>query len=106
MSTGVQQIQERERQAAEGTVFQILAAASASHMLNDLIQSLLPAIYPLLKNSFHLDFAKVGLITLTNQFTASLLQPVVGYITDRKAQPYSLPFGMTFSLIGLITLAY
>jgi FSR family fosmidomycin resistance protein-like MFS transporter len=106
MSTGLQQLREQERQAKEGTVFPILGAISASHMLNDLIQSLLPAIYPLLKSSYHLDFAKIGLITLTNQITASLLQPVVGYFTDRKPQPYSLPFGMSVSLIGLVTLAY
>ena len=106
MSTAVNQISEQGRQGKEGTVFPILGAISVSHLLNDTIQSLLPAIYPLLKNSFHLDFAKIGLITLTNQVTSSLLQPLVGYYTDRSPKPYSLPFGMCFSLVGLVTLAY
>jgi FSR family fosmidomycin resistance protein-like MFS transporter len=96
---------EPQRQAAEGTVFPILAAISFSHLLNDMIQSLLPAIYPILKSSFHLDFAKVGLITLTTQLTASLLQPLIGLYTDRKPKPYSLPFGMGFTLIGLTLLS-
>jgi FSR family fosmidomycin resistance protein-like MFS transporter len=96
---------EPERQAAEGTVFTILAAISFSHLLNDMIQSLLPAIYPILKSNFHLDFAKIGLITLTTQLTASLLQPLIGLYTDRKPKPYSLPFGMGFTLIGLAMLS-
>ncbi len=96
---------EHQRQAAEGTVFSILAAISFSHMLNDMIQSLLPAIYPILKTNFHLDFAKIGLITLTTQLTASLLQPLIGLYTDRKPKPYSLPFGMGFTLVGLALLS-
>ncbi len=96
---------EPQRQAAEGTVFTILAAISFSHLLNDMIQSLLPAIYPILKSNFHLDFAKVGLITLTTQLTASLLQPLIGLYTDRKPKPYSLPFGMGFTLVGLALLS-
>jgi MFS transporter, FSR family, fosmidomycin resistance protein len=96
---------EPQRQAAEGTVFTILAAISFSHLLNDMIQSLLPAIYPILKTSFHLDFAKVGLITLTTQLTASLLQPLIGLYTDRKPKPYSLPFGMGFTLVGIVLLS-
>lgn len=96
---------EPQRQAAEGTVFTILAAISFSHMLNDLIQSLLPAVYPILKANYHLDFAKVGLITLTTQLTASLLQPLIGLYTDRKPKPYSLPFGMGFTLVGLTLLS-
>jgi FSR family fosmidomycin resistance protein-like MFS transporter len=70
-----------------------------------MVQSLLPAIYPLLKSSFHLSFGQVGLITLTYQLMASLLQPVVGYYTDRHAQPFSLPFGMAFTLAGLVLLS-
>src|SRR6266853_2735830 len=70
-----------------------------------MIQSLLPAIYPILKSSYNLDFAKVGLITLTLQLTASLLQPLIGLYTDRKPQPYSLPFGMGFTLVGLALLS-
>ncbi len=96
---------EPQRQAAEGTVFTILAAISFSHLLNDMIQSLLPAIYPILKSSFHLDFAKIGLITLTTQLTASLLQPLIGLYTDRKPKPYSLPFGMGFTLVGVALLS-
>jgi len=96
---------EAQRQAVEGTVFPILAAISFSHLLNDMIQSLLPAIYPILKSNFHLDFAKIGLITLTTQLTASMLQPLIGLYTDRKPKPYSLPFGMGFTLVGLALLS-
>jgi FSR family fosmidomycin resistance protein-like MFS transporter len=96
---------EPQRQAVEGAVFPILAAISFSHLLNDMIQSLLPAIYPILKSNFHLDFAKIGLITLTTQLTASLLQPLIGLYTDRKPKPYSLPFGMGFTLVGLALLS-
>ena len=70
-----------------------------------MIQSLLPAIYPILKSNFHLDFAKIGLITLTTQLTASLLQPLIGLYTDRKPKPYSLPFGMGFTLVGIALLS-
>jgi len=93
------------QQAREGTVFSILAAISFSHLLNDMIQSLLPAIYPILKSSFHLDFTKIGLITLTYQLTASLLQPLIGHYTDKRPQPYSLPVGMCFTLVGLALLS-
>lgn len=90
---------------AEKTAFKILAAISFCHLLNDLIQSLIPALYPLLKTAFRLDFAQIGLITLTNQATASLLQPVIGFYTDRYPKPYSLCFGMGFTLCGLLLLA-
>jgi FSR family fosmidomycin resistance protein-like MFS transporter len=86
-------------------VLEILLAISFCHLLNDMISSLLPAIYPLLKDSYHLDFAQVGLITLTYQCTASLLQPLVGLHTDRRPMPYSLPLGMVFTLVGLFVLA-
>jgi MFS transporter, FSR family, fosmidomycin resistance protein len=86
-------------------VLLILVAASFSHLLNDTIQSLIPAIYPVLKDSFQLSFAQIGLITLTFQVTASLLQPLVGLYTDRRPQPFSLPIGMAFSLVGLVLLA-
>jgi FSR family fosmidomycin resistance protein-like MFS transporter len=89
----------------ERTVYAILAAISFCHFLNDMVQSLIPAIYPILKSSFHLDFGQIGLITFTYQLTASLLQPVVGTYTDRKPHPYSLPVGMTFTLVGLMFLA-
>ena len=87
------------------TAFNILAAISVCHLLNDMLSSLLPSIYPLLKDSFHLNFAQVGLITLTYQTTASLLQPLVGFYTDRKPMPYSLPIGMGMTLIGLLFLS-
>jgi FSR family fosmidomycin resistance protein-like MFS transporter len=83
----------------------VLAAISTCHLLNDMMQSLLPALYPMLKTSFGLDFVQVGLITFTYQLTASLLQPVVGTMTDRRPMPYSLALGMGFTLTGLILLA-
>ena len=89
----------------EQTVFPILFALSLSHLLNDTIQSLIPAIYPLLKHTYQLSFSQIGLITLTFQLAASLLQPFVGLYTDKKPQPYSLAIGMSFTLVGLITLS-
>jgi FSR family fosmidomycin resistance protein-like MFS transporter len=91
--------------AKDATVVPILVAISFSHLLNDLIQSLIPALYPILKSTFSLDFAQVGLITLTFQLTASLLQPVVGLYTDRKPSPFSLVIGMGFTLVGLLLLS-
>jgi FSR family fosmidomycin resistance protein-like MFS transporter len=90
---------------AEKAAFTILAAISFCHLLNDMVQSLIPAIYPLLKSSFHLDFGQIGLITLAYQLTASLLQPLVGLYTDRHPKPYSLSAGMGFTLIGLVILS-
>ena len=87
------------------TAFAILGAVSLCHFLNDLVQSLLPAVYPILKQSFALDFAQVGLITLAFQLTASLLQPVVGLYTDHRPLPYSLPIGMVSTLTGLLLLS-
>src|SRR5689334_3940497 len=86
-------------------MFSVLFAISVCHLLNDLNQSLLTAIYPLLKSSFHLDFGQIGLITLTYQLTASLLQPLVGFYTDRRPMPYSLAAGMSFTLVGLMMLS-
>ncbi len=91
--------------SAEGTVFRILLAISFCHLLNDTVQSLLPAIYPLLKENYHLDFGEIGLIALTAQVTASLLQPVVGLYTDWRPQPYFLPIGMVSTLVGLLALS-
>ncbi len=88
-----------------GTVFRVLVAISFCHLLNDMLQSVIPAVYPILKNSYRLDFGQVGLITLTSQLTASLLQPLVGLYTDRRPTPYSLAVGMTFTMIGLILLS-
>ncbi len=87
------------------TVYPVLVAVSVGHLLNDLIQSLLPAVYPLLKAEFGLDFVHIGLITLTNQLTASLLQPAVGHFTDRSPKPYSLAIGMTSTLFGILLLS-
>lgn len=92
--------------SGDPTVYAILFAISLSHLLNDLVQSLIPAIYPILKESFALDFGQVGLITLVFQCTASLLQPVVGFYTDKYPKPFSLSAGMTASLMGLLLLAY
>jgi FSR family fosmidomycin resistance protein-like MFS transporter len=93
------------RPDAEKTVFVILAAISFSHLLNDMMQSLLPALYPMLATNFGLDFGQVGLITFVFQLTASILQPAIGLYTDRKPQPFSLPLGMGFTLVGLIVLS-
>ena len=90
---------------AETTTFAILLSLSFCHLLNDLNQSLVPAIYPILKDSYHLDFAQIGLITLAFQLTASMLQPVVGMVTDRRPMPYSLPVAMGFTLFGLLLLS-
>jgi FSR family fosmidomycin resistance protein-like MFS transporter len=89
----------------ENTVFPILFAISFSHLLNDTIQSLIPAIYPVIKESYHLSFSQIGLITLTFQMAASLFQPFVGMYTDKKPQPYSLAIGMGFTLLGLVILS-
>jgi FSR family fosmidomycin resistance protein-like MFS transporter len=92
--------------AEAGIALRVLAAVSFCHFLNDLIQALLPAIYPLLKVNYALDFAQIGLITLVFQLTASLLQPVVGTYTDRNPLPYSLAIGMGCTLLGLLLLSH
>src|SRR5262245_39609447 len=89
-----------------GTVVAVLAAISVCHVLNDVIQSLIMAIYPMLKSALVLDFSQIGFITFTFQGTASLLQPVVGYYTDRYPTPYSLVLGMSSSLTGLLLMAF
>jgi MFS transporter, FSR family, fosmidomycin resistance protein len=89
----------------EGTLFRVLAAVGFCHLLNDAMQSLLPSVYPILKTSFHLNFGQIGLLTLTFQMTASILQPFIGQYTDRRPLPYSLPIGMVFTLLGLLLLA-
>ena len=93
------------KKTAEGTVFSILLAISFSHLLNDTIQSLIPSIYPIVKRTFNLDFASVGLITLTFQLAASLFQPFIGYYTDKRPQPFSPAIGMGFTLFGLVLLS-
>ncbi len=95
-----------ERPRAAATAFPVLAAVSFCHMLNDLVQALLPAIYPILRSGFDLSFAQVGLLTLIYQLTASILQPAIGFYTDKRPQPYALPFAMVASMVGLLTLAF
>jgi FSR family fosmidomycin resistance protein-like MFS transporter len=89
----------------QGTAYAVLFAISLCHLLNDTMQALLPALYPVLKSAFDLDFGQIGLITLTFQLTASLLQPAVGLYTDHRPQPYSLVAGMGLSLAGLLVLS-
>ena len=91
--------------ALNKTSYGVLAGVSVSHLLNDTIQSLLPALYPMFKAAFALTFAQVGLMTLTLQLTASLLQPLVGFYTDRRPKPYSLVAGMAITLVGLLLLS-
>jgi FSR family fosmidomycin resistance protein-like MFS transporter len=91
--------------AAEVTVLPIILAVSFCHMLNDIMQSMIAAIYPMLKTDYALDFWQIGILTLAFQCTASLLQPVIGIITDKKPYPYSLPVGMGSTFIGLFMLA-
>ena len=88
------------------TRFNLLGALSFSHFLNDMMQSLIVAIYPLLKGEFHLSFVQIGTITLTYQICASLLQPLIGIYTDKHPKPYSLSAGMGFTLVGIVTLAF
>jgi MFS transporter, FSR family, fosmidomycin resistance protein len=92
--------------AADNTAFAIIAALSFCHLLNDMMQSLIAAIYPMLKADYGLDFGQIGLLTFTFQVTASLLQPLIGTYTDKRPQPYSLSLGMGFTLVGLILLGF
>jgi len=91
--------------AAAGPAYIVLAGISFSHFLNDTMQSLIASVYPILKDAYALDYAQIGMITLAFQFTASLLQPVVGHFTDKKAQPFSLATGMGFTFFGLLLLS-
>jgi FSR family fosmidomycin resistance protein-like MFS transporter len=91
--------------AATATALPVLVALSFCHMLNDMMQSLIPSLYPLIKDEFGLNFTQVGLIALAFQLTASMLQPVVGFVTDKRSMPWSLPIGMAFTLAGLLLLS-
>ena len=104
-STSVSEIKAPAASSGEGTLLRVLAAVSLCHLINDMVQSILPSIYPILKSSFHLNFGQIGLITLTFQITASLLQPVVGLAADKRPQPYSLAVGMGFTFAGLLLLS-
>lgn len=90
----------------KGSVFSILILLGISHMFNDTLQNLVQAVYPMIKESLVLNFSQIGIITLVYQMSASIFQPIIGAYTDRKPQPYSLPIGMTFSLIGILSLAF
>ena len=83
----------------------VLVALSVAHLLNDILQALIPALYPLIKDTFRLSFAQIGIITFTYQITASVLQPLVGGFTDRRPLPQSLAWGMGFTLVGLVVFA-
>jgi MFS transporter, FSR family, fosmidomycin resistance protein len=91
--------------AAVGPAYLVLTSISFSHFLNDTMQSLIASVYPILKDNYALDFAQIGMITLAFQFTASLLQPMIGHFTDKKAQPFSLAIGMGFTFFGLLMLS-
>ena len=95
-----------DKPEAGGLVVPVLGAVSFCHLLNDMMQALLPAVYPILRGDFSLSFAQVGMLTLVYQFTASILQPLIGFYTDARPQPYSLPVAMMASSLGLITLAF
>ena len=92
-------------ETAVKAVFPILLSISFCHLLNDTVQSLIPAVYPVLKQALGLNLGQIGIIALTSQFTASILQPVVGLYTDRRPQPYSLAIGMGVTLLGLVCFA-
>ncbi|MDN2579369.1 MFS transporter [Aquibium sp. ELW1220] len=94
------------RRTASATVFPVIFAVSLCHLLNDVMQSLLAAIYPMLKTDYALDFWQIGLLTFTFQVTASLLQPAIGFYTDKRPMPQSLPFAMASTMAGLLLLAY
>src|SRR4051794_30495697 len=99
----VEQVEQRD--VPTSPVFPVLFALSFAHLVNDTLQSLIPAIYPILKSELRLDYSHIGLITLTNQLTASLLQPLVGGFTDKHPQPFSLALGMASTLAGLVLLS-
>ena len=103
--TSIDAVPAASRRSGSGAALRVLGAISFCHFLNDMMQSVIPAVYPILKTAYRLDFGQIGLITLTSQMTASLLQPLVGLYTDRRPTPYSLAVGMGATLVGLIVLA-
>ena len=96
----------QNKELAQKTIFSILFAISFAHLLNDLIQAIIPSVYPILKQSYGLTFSQIGLITFAFQFSASILQPFVGYYTDKNPKPFSQIYGMLFSLAGIISLSF
>ena len=97
---------ENNKELLQKTVFSILFSISFAHLINDLIQVLIPSIYPILKESYHLSFTQIGLITFAFQFSASILQPFVGYYTDKHPKPFSQIYGMLFSMVGIVSISF
>lgn len=95
-----------KKELAQKTVYSILFSISFAHLINDLIQAVIPSVYPILKQSYHLSFSQIGLITFAFQLTASIFQPFVGYYTDKYPKPFSQIYGMLFSLAGIVSIAY
>lgn len=98
--------QENASHLAQKTIYTILFTISFTHLVNDLLQAVIPSLYPLIKNNFKLNYSQIGLITLTYQLTASILQPFIGSYTDKKPKPYSLAIGMLCTTLGLVLLAF
>ena len=96
----------QNKELAQKTIFSILFAISFAHLLNDLIQAIIPSVYPILKQNYGLTFSQIGLITFAFQFSASILQPFVGYYTDKNPKPFSQVYGMLFSLLGIVFLSF
>lgn len=94
------------QQLAQKTVFSILFSISFAHLINDLIQAIIPSIYPILKENYHLSFSQIGLITFAFQFSASIFQPIVGYYTDKYPKPFSQIYGMLFSMAGIVSISF
>jgi FSR family fosmidomycin resistance protein-like MFS transporter len=99
-------VNDEHREIVQKTVYSILFSIAFAHLLNDLMQAVIPAAYPILKEKYNLSFTQVGLITFSYQMAASILQPFVGFYTDKKPKPYSQIFGMFFTLAGIVSLAY
>ncbi len=97
---------ENNKELLQKTVFSILFSISFAHLINDLIQALIPSIYPILKESYHLSFTQIGLITFAFQFSASILQPFVGHYTDKNPKPFSQIYGMLFSMVGIVSISF
>ena len=96
----------KNKELAQKTVYSILFAISFAHLLNDLIQAIIPSVYPILKEKYNLSFSQIGLITFAFQFSASIFQPLVGYYTDKHPKPFSQIYGMLFSLAGIVSLSF
>ena len=99
-------ILENKKDLIQKTIFSILFSISFAHLLNDLIQAIIPSVYPILKQNYGLTFTQIGLITFSFQVTASVFQPFVGYYTDKYPKPFSQVYGMIFSSLGIISLSY